>query len=114
MNRRKFLTSMVAAPAAAIAFPAVAAAQSSRIHIVRITDFAFVPGRIAVKPGDRIRWINDDIAPHTATATDGSWDTGELDQGGIAEIPVTARMHTSYYCRFHPVMKAALSLSPVT
>ena len=101
---------MAAASAAAIAFPRSGGAHSPRTHVVRIKAFRFQPAVLSVRAGDRIRWINDDIAPHTATATDESWDTGELKRGEAAEITVRKEMKRSYFCRFHPVMKAKLEI----
>ena len=50
-------------------------------HRVEIQQFRFVPEAIEVKPGDTIVWVNLDIVPHTVTATDTdtSWDSGNLD-----------------------------------
>ena len=43
-----------------------------RSHEVEIAGFVFTPQTIKVKQGDSITWINRDIAPHTATGSDGS------------------------------------------
>ena len=77
-------------------------------HEVSIRDFAFEPGNLTVKPGDQIRFTNHDLAPHTATASDGSWDTGTLEQGQSATLMVTADWSPSYFCAFHPAMTATL------
>ena len=108
MTRRRFLVRLAAAGAAAGLFPFPAGARDTRLHIVRITDFAFVPAELTVAPGDRIRWINDDLAPHTATANDRSWDTGRLDRGDETALVVTPEMTGAYFCRFHPAMKGML------
>ena len=86
------------------------AANDSRTHIVEIRDFVFAPDRIEVRPGDRITWINRDIAPHTATADDGSWDSGELRRDEEWQTTVDVGMKADYYCRFHPMMKARLEI----
>ncbi len=86
------------------------AADGGQTHIVEIRDFVFAPERIEVRPGDRITWINRDIAPHTATADDGSWDSGELRRDEEWQMTVEAGMKTDYYCRFHPMMKARLAI----
>ena len=90
--------------------PAVRAHGKSETHIVRITKFVFAPNRLEVHPGDVIRWVNGDIVPHTATALDGSWDTGEIEPGGSGEITVSDKMSAAYFCRFHPMMKASLRI----
>ncbi len=61
-----------------------------------------------VKPGDTIIWTNQDIAPHTATALDDSWDTGTITKGKSKNILVTENFLPQYFCRFHPQMRATL------
>ncbi len=77
-------------------------------HVVEITGFKFIPESLSVKAGDTIKWINKDIAPHTATADDMSFDTGELKQNESRSITVSSDQTISYFCRFHPAMKASL------
>ena len=117
MSRRFFLRNAAAVMAAA-AFPALHLACSGtavarpRTHHVEISGFKFTPDRLEVSVGDTITWINQDIASHTATASKGGWDTGELVKGAEASITVTAGMEASYFCAFHPMMKAQLSITP--
>jgi len=119
MNRRFLLKKVVAAIAAA-AFPPVpvimwsgTAIANPREHRIETGDFKFSPTRVEVSVGDTITWVNHDITPHTATAVDGSWDTGELVKGAEASIAVTADMGSGYFCAFHPMMKAQLSITPI-
>ncbi len=79
-------------------------------HVVEIRDFAFVPATLRVRPGDRITWINRDIAPHTVTAADESWDSGEMAQGATYTHTVKADQTDKYFCRFHPSMSARLDI----
>lgn len=79
-------------------------------HIVEIKALKFVPSTLTVRIGDTITWINRDLAPHTATALDKSWDTGRLNQSVKKTLAVTRGMSLSYFCRFHPGMKAKLKL----
>ena len=88
----------------------VGIAGAPQTHDVRITAFRFEPRHLVVKPGDMIRWTNADLAPHTATATDFGWDTGELGKGDNQTVPVTKDMETSYFCAFHPHMKGTLEV----
>ena len=117
MKRRFFLRKAVAA-IAATAFPTLPfmgpgnAVAQPRKHRVEISGFKFTPDRLEVSIGDTITWINRDIAPHTATAAEGGCDTGELVKGAEASIIVTAGMEATYFCAFHPVMKALLAVIP--
>ena len=75
---------IVAAIAAMIAFhPATRsdAAEGRRI-VIEIQKFKFVTPAQKARPGDTVVWVNKDIVPHTATAKDGSWDSGQIEPGG--------------------------------
>lgn len=109
-SRRGFLTGAAAAIAAALP-PRQLTARNSVTHTVIIGDFVFAPERLEARPGNRIRWINRDIVPHTATAIDESWDTGEIPAGGRGEILLKAGTVERYFCRFHPSMKARIILA---
>lgn len=112
MHRREVVGWAVAACAAAVipfAIPVLAqTAPAPANHIVEIQNFLFSPKTLSVKAGDRITWINKDIVPHTATAADKSWDTGNLKPKESSMITVTKDMVESYFCRFHPSMKAKI------
>lgn len=111
MQRREFVAGLVTAIAVTGAFPRKPSAHTGpHVHRVHIRNFVFAPRTITVRPGDTIRWINDDIVPHTATADDTSWDTGEIKPNGYAEIIAKDRTTTSYFCHFHPMMKGILRL----
>lgn len=72
---------------------------------VRIARFVFDPAHIEIRVGDSVTWINDDLAPHTATAKDGAWDTSALDRGGTGRITFETAGAHAYFCAFHPHMK---------
>ena len=62
-------------------------AGGASTDLVAIADFAFDPETVTVDAGTKLTWTNDDEAPHTATADDGSFDTGTLkldDTGAVA------------------------------
>ncbi len=84
--------------------------DEQRTHIVKITNFQFVPAEITVKIGDTIKWINQDFIPHTATADDKSWDSKLIDPGGEWELIVERDFLASYFCLYHPSMKAKLQI----
>ncbi len=83
--------------------------STTQEHIVEITGFKFIPDSLTVKAGDTITWINKDIVPHTASADDNSFDTGELKQDESGSITVSSDQTISYFCKFHPSMKAKLT-----
>ena len=79
-------------------------------HRVEIQQFRFVPEAIEVKPGDTIVWVNLDIVPHTVTATDTSWDSGNLDPDAEWEMTVGEPNSGGYFCAYHPAMTASIDV----
>jgi len=81
-------------------------------HAVRIRSFRFMPADLTIRPGDTVTWGNGDTAPHTATARDGTWDTGELAKGQTAEITFDTPGRHTYICAFHPAMRGTIVVEP--
>ena len=52
---------------------------------VRMAGTRFEPSTLAIRAGETVRWFNDDALPHTVSATDGSWDSGNLAPGASFE-----------------------------
>ncbi|MDE3096763.1 MAG: cupredoxin family copper-binding protein [Chloroflexota bacterium] len=77
-------------------------------NTVDIRNFAFSPGNLQVPVGATVTFKNYDSAPHTATAKDGSWDTGILNQGQSKTITFDRAGDYTYYCKIHPNMVARL------
>jgi plastocyanin len=69
-----------------------------------ISDFQFAPATITVHVGDTITWTNDGPSPHSATAYNGSFDTGTLEKGQSGSHTFTQAGTFTYYCRIHPFM----------
>ena len=108
--RRDVLVGVAAAVAVLTVSSKTGFASESKTHDVTIKSFEFEPEVIAAKIGDSIRWLNEDLVPHTATALEESWDTDEIVKGESRTITVTKDMETSYFCRFHPRMKGRIEL----
>ncbi|MBS0565292.1 MAG: cupredoxin domain-containing protein [Proteobacteria bacterium] len=109
-TRRGVLGAALALPLAWIGARAARAAAGT-LHEVEISGMAFVPPEIAAAPGDRVRWTNRDLVPHTATATDQSWTSPPLKKGDSYTLEVTKGMTGTYKCRFHPSMTGTIKLS---
>jgi plastocyanin len=77
---------------------------------VEIADYKFAPETIQVSAGTKVTFTNSDDTKHTATADDGSFDTGDLDQGGSASVTLSKPGEFTYYCRYHPFMKATVEV----
>jgi plastocyanin len=74
---------------------------------IDIKDFRYLPETVTVQAGGRVRWVNDDRAPHTATA-DGAFDTGALRTGDSRVLTLDKTGSYSYVCAFHPFMKGTV------
>jgi len=75
-------------------------------HLIEIKKFKFSIPKLDVKVGDEVTWINLDIVPHTATALDKSWDSGELKKGESYTMVITDNISLAYFCLYHRQMKA--------
>jgi plastocyanin len=107
------------APGRARSFVAAAAALAAMLLIggavavaatraVAISGFAFSPATVTINVGDRVTWTNSDAVAHTATATGGAFDTGDIGQGQSASVRFTKAGTYAYYCTPHPSMTGTI------
>jgi plastocyanin len=75
-------------------------------HVIAVQNFTYTPAGLEVAGGDSVLFVNHDVVPHTATARDNSWNTGEIGPGDSARVAV--RNAGEYYCVFHPNMTARI------
>lgn len=108
IHRRQFLKFTVLV--GTVGFFSKPEASQRREHSVVISQFSYTPHVLEVSAGDAITWKNEDIVPHTATADDLSWDTGEIASGESKTLIVTEGFKSNYYCAYHPMMKASIRL----
>jgi plastocyanin len=84
----------------------VASAAALRIEV---KDLAFAPAEITAHIGDIIEWMNDDFVAHTATARDSQWDL-KLPPHASGRTIIRSAGKVEYYCRYHPNMKAEMTV----
>jgi plastocyanin len=85
-------------------------AQAENIQIT-MENLVISPAEVSAKVGDTVEWINKDVLAHTATARNGDWDVTMPPKKTV--ISVLKKAGTiDYYCRFHPNMKAVLTVVP--
>lgn len=77
---------------------------------VRMAGSRFEPSALAVHVGETVRWFNDDALPHTVSATDGSWDSGNLPPGASFERRFELAGNYPYVCRYHPGMAGTIEV----
>ena len=97
---------IVASLVAAISVPAQAATLQ-----ITMDDLVISPAEATAKVGDTIEWINKDVFVHSATARNGDFDVNMPAKKTVTSVLRKAGT-IEYYCRFHPNMKAKLTVAP--
>lgn len=95
---------------AALTLATSVSAHAATIEIT-MENMVIAPAEISAKVGDTIEWINKDILAHTATARNGDWDVTMPPKKTIPLVLKKAGT-VEYYCRYHPNMKATLTVAP--
>ena len=98
---------LAAALFAALALPTGSSIAAERTVHIRGVEYA--PATIRVRAGDTIVWSNArDNTVHTATADDGSFDTGVIPAGGQASETFRERGTIRYHCEIVPSMTGTI------
>lgn len=87
--------------------PSGEAAKSEKVDIV---EFTYQPDPVVVQVGGKVIWQNQDTAPHTATADDGSFDTGTIEKGKIGSETFKQAGTFAYFCEIHPTMHGTVEV----
>jgi plastocyanin len=86
------------------------APASGEATVVEIRSLKFGKSRLEVRPGTTVEWRNQDPLVHTVTATDGSFNSGDIPPGGAwrhrFDSPGTYEVH----CTPHPFMRAIVTV----
>ena len=77
---------------------------------IDIRGFAFAPTRVEVAVGDTVVWTNHDALPHTATASSGAWDSGEMRAGTRWHWVAAEEGRVEYVCAYHPTMRGSIAV----
>jgi plastocyanin len=84
--------------------------EAVRSEKVEIVEFAYDPDPTTIQAGGKVTWINRDSAPHTATADDGSFDTGTIEQGKLKSESFKRPGTYTYICTIHPDMQGTVEV----
>ncbi len=76
----------------------MAAAEQVTVGMEGVT---FVPAEITVPVGTTVVWDNTSGLPHTVTADDESFDSGNMDPGATFEMTFNEPGEIPYFCRYH-------------
>jgi plastocyanin len=76
---------------------------------ITLADFTYDPTELTTDPGAEVTLVNEDATTHTATSTDGGFDSGDIPGGedGTFTAPEEPGEY-SFFCDFHPSMKGTL------
>ena len=77
-------------------------------NAVDISGMAFSPSSLTVSVGDTVTWTNKDGSTHTATADDGTFDSGDLANGGTYSFTFDTAGTYTYKCNRHSSMTATI------
>jgi plastocyanin len=84
--------------------------EAVRAEKVEIVEFTYDPDPVTIQVGGKVTWLNQDPAPHTATADDGSFDTGTLEQGKLRSETFKEAGSFPYHCTIHPQMTGTIEV----
>src|SRR5947209_4455486 len=89
--------------------PAPIVANVAPLHVKIETDprttGSYVPISVTAKVGQRIIFSNISSAPHTVTASNNAFDSGDVATGvSWTFLPQKAGTF-QYYCKYHPLMR---------
>ncbi|MGH9039813.1 MAG: cupredoxin domain-containing protein [Acidimicrobiia bacterium] len=110
---------LLAASLAGIALFAATPAEAARQAVDMIegnsddaNSWDFAPADITLKAGTTILWTNKGVQPHTASANDGSFDSGTMKSGATWEHRFDTPGEFPYVCAFHPQMTGMVRVTP--
>jgi plastocyanin len=84
--------------------------EASKSEKVDIVEFTYQPDPVVVQVGGKVIWQNQDTAPHTATADDGSFDTGTIEKGKLGSETFKEPGTFTYFCEIHPTMHGTVEV----
>jgi plastocyanin len=95
---------------AALALATGAPSESGVQRDVLVPGKFFSPQREVVLIGDTVTWRNQDSSSHTATAGDGSFDSGNLAPGATFSQTFSAAGNHAYVCKIHRYMRGEVDV----
>ena len=104
------LPPLVAAVLLSSAVVAAAPTHRGATHTITVENMAYSPASLVVHRGDRIVWVNKDLFAHTASATNGSFDSGSINASASWSRTAARVGDFPYGCKFHPTMKGELKV----
>ncbi|HEV2107516.1 MAG TPA: ferritin-like domain-containing protein [Thermomicrobiales bacterium] len=72
--------------------------------VVDIKGFRYRPEMVEVAVGGTVTWTNQEVIVHTATADEGSFDSGDLSKGDTFSFTFDEPGEYPYFCEYHDNM----------
>ena len=89
----------------------ISSSVSAEDYDISITDDKdFSPEELTINVGDTVTWTNDDDSPHTVTADDGQFDSGNMGEGATWSFTFTEAGTYDYKCNYHSSMTATITV----
>ena len=85
-----------------VIIPLGAGANSTSIY------YSPSPITVVIGKNNTITWVNDDDVPHTVTADNGSFNSGNLNPGDSWTQTFTQPGTYTYHCNYHPWMRGTV------
>ncbi len=79
---------------------------------VGIMDFAFAPETVTVKVGSVVTWTNGDGVAHSVKSSDGTFVSGNLEQGQSFSATFATAGTFAYICGIHNSMTGTVVVEP--
>ncbi len=90
--------------------PASAAADTAPSVAVNTKNFAYAPADLTVSLGTTVVFKNSDTVAHTVTASDKSFDSGDMPQNATwSHVFAKAGTYT-YVCAYHSYMQGTITV----
>jgi len=83
---------------------------SNSTTTVDITDDEFDPSELNIASGTTVTFVNSGTGPHTATADNNLFDTGELAQGESLDVYLEGAGSVTYHDELNPDMTGSITV----
>ncbi len=80
---------------------------------VHMKGATFDPADVSVAEGQTVEFVNDDDAPHTVTAGNNAFDSGNLEPGHSWSHTFTKAGTFAYGCTYHSWMHGTVKVLPM-
>jgi plastocyanin len=98
-------------PAEATTADDAAPGSAAQVAILDDDGLRFEPADVTVAVGDAVTWTHEGGLPHTVTAADGAFDSGNLASGDTFEFTAEEPGTLDYVCSIHPQMTGTVTVS---